>query len=74
MRFDLEIFKVFDRPAGVDSMDVLPETHLVERYKTHQSNEAFALNAAQARVSLSVCVFRVSNDFFAGYSIPHNLR
>ena len=60
--------------TGVDSKDVLPEAHLVARYKTHQSNKAFALTAAQTRVSLSVCVFRVSNGFFAGYSIPHNLR
>jgi len=56
MRFDLEIFKVFDRPAGVDSKGVLPEARRVERCKTHQGNEAFASTAAQ-RAFRSLCAF-----------------
>ena len=62
-----------DRHTAVDSKYALAVSQSRWALPNPAKQEAFASTAAQARFALWVRFSRV-NGFFAGYSVPHDLR
>ncbi len=73
MRFDLEIFKFsIDEHTGVDSKDVLPEAHLVERYKPTKATKR-SLRLQRRRAFRPLCAFFAYQRLFCGLFDPPQL-